>query len=56
MTRPISLAASAQLARLAERVQRLIPSRYDPEAYHIEKDDVTRTLRRMARDYAERGL
>lgn len=52
MNKPISLAASAQLA---ERVERLILSRYDPEAFHVEKDDVTRTLRRMARNYVERA-
>lgn len=55
MTTPILLAPSAMLARLAERVQRLVPSRFDPEAYHVERDDVARTLRRMALDAAERG-
>lgn len=40
----------AELAdELADRVNRLRPARSDPEAFHVEKDEIARSLRRMAR-------
>lgn len=38
------------LRGLARRVDRLVPSRRDPEAYFIEKDTIAAELRRMARE------
>ena len=37
------------LADLAHRVDRLRPSHHDPEAFHIEKDEIAAELRRLAR-------
>lgn len=34
---------------LAGRVQRLLPSRRDPEAYHHEREDIAYQLRKLAR-------
>jgi len=42
------LGGSATLVDLANRVSRLAPSRHDPEAFHVEKDEIARTLRRLA--------
>ena len=39
-----------RLATLAARVARLSPDRHDPERFHMDKDDIARQLRRMARD------
>lgn len=39
----------ASLNELARRIDRLAPSRHDPEAFHLEKDAIARTLRRLAR-------
>lgn len=38
------------LHSLATRVARLSPDRRDPERWHLEKDDIAYTLRRLARD------
>ena len=43
-----------RLDDLARRVARLIPSRHDPEAYHIEKSQITFELRQLARHAATR--
>ncbi len=43
-----------QLAELASRVRRLLPSRRDPEAFHLEKDEIAHELRRLA-DKASRS-
>jgi len=40
---------AAQLYDLARAVRRLAPSRFDPEAFHIEKDAIERKLKRLAR-------
>lgn len=37
-----------QLRALARRVIRLLPDRHDPEAFHIEKDEIAHDLRRLA--------
>lgn len=37
------------LLSLAERVRRLSPSHREPEAYHLEKWEIEKALRRMAR-------
>lgn len=37
------------LHTLARRVRYLHPSRHDPERFHMEKDEIERTLRRLAR-------
>lgn len=39
----------AQLYELARAVRRLTPSRWDPEAFHIEKDLIERKLKHLAR-------
>ncbi len=38
------------LHSLASRVMRLSPDRRDPERWHLEKDDIARSLLRLARD------
>jgi hypothetical protein len=43
-----------QLAELAARVRRLLPSHRDPEAFHLEKDEIAHQLRRLA-DKASRS-
>ena len=45
------LHASSDLDALADRVRRLRPSHRDPEAFHVEKDDIERALRRLARQH-----
>lgn len=42
-------AQSPDLVALARRIERLAPSHRDPEAFHVERDDIAKTLRRMAR-------
>lgn len=44
------MTAPATLSTLAARVSRLSPDRRDPERWHLEKDDIAKTLRRIARD------
>ncbi len=39
---------SLTLAALARRVRALAPSHRDPEAFHVEKDEIERALRRIA--------
>lgn len=39
-----------KLLELAYQVRRLTPSRHDPERFHLEKDEVFRALRSIARD------
>lgn len=43
-----------RLDDLARRVARLIPSRHDPEPYHIEKNQITFELRQLARQVQPR--
>lgn len=38
-----------ELDALADRVGRLRPSHRDPEAFHVEKSEIERALRRLAR-------
>lgn len=40
----------ATLEALAARVAALGISRHDPEAFHLQKDDVAKALRRLARE------
>jgi hypothetical protein len=40
----------ADLHALASRVARLSPDRRDPERWHLEKDDIAKSLRRVARN------
>jgi hypothetical protein len=44
------MTAPATLSTLAARVARLSPDRRDPERWHLEKDDIAKALRRIARD------
>ncbi len=37
------------LAELADRIRRLVPSRSDPERFHVEKSEIEHELRRLAR-------
>lgn len=43
----------ATLHQLAHAVRRLTPHHRDPERFHLDKDNIERTLRRLARQ-AER--
>lgn len=38
------------LSLLASRVARLSPDWRDPERFHMDKDDIAKQLRRVARD------
>jgi hypothetical protein len=42
--------APTNLHSLAARLARLSPDRRDPEQWHMEKDDIARALRRLARE------
>lgn len=46
----VNTPAPDTLHSLATRVARLSPDRRDPERWHLEKDDIAHTLRRLARD------
>lgn len=37
------------LDALADRVRRLVPSHRDPEAFYVEKNEIEKALRRLAR-------
>jgi hypothetical protein len=37
-----------RLQELASRVERNIPNHRDPEAFHVEKSEIARELRRLA--------
>ena len=41
---------ATDLEQLADRVRRLRPDRRDPERYHVDKSEIERELRRMARE------
>ncbi len=45
---------AATLDRLAARVRRLSPHHRDPERFHLDKSEIERELRRLARQ-AERA-
>lgn len=51
-SRPVPLVPlgldSSDLLDLANRVRRLSPSHRDPEAFHVEKDAIAHSLRRLA--------
>lgn len=38
-----------RLRELASRVDRNLPSRHDPEAFHAEKSEISHALRKLAR-------
>jgi hypothetical protein len=42
------------LRDLANRVERLAPSRTNPELFHLNKNEVVHALRRLARDHDRR--
>lgn len=44
------------LAVLASRVARLSPDRRDPERFHMDKDDIAKQLRRLARSLERQAL
>jgi hypothetical protein len=44
-----------ELLAIARRVLALVPSRTDPELYHLSKDEIVKTLRRWARQAEERA-
>lgn len=48
--RAMLMTAAATLSTLANRVSRLSPDRRDPEQWHLEKDDIAKALRRIARE------
>lgn len=48
--RPARHHLSEQLADLARRVRHLSPCRRDPERYHVEKDEIEATLRRLSQE------
>lgn len=41
-----------ELDELASRLNRCSPSRVDPERFHVERDDIVRAMRRLARQLA----
>ena len=49
------LDACVQLEALARRIDRLVPDRRDPEAFHVEKSEVAAALRRLANE-TTRGI
>jgi hypothetical protein len=44
------------LRDLANRVERLAPSRTNPELFHLNKNEVVHALRKLARDHDRRDL
>lgn len=44
-----------QLRDLARRVRHLLPSRHDPEAFHVAKDEIEQELRLLARTAGKEG-
>ncbi|MGH7117982.1 MAG: hypothetical protein ACREFP_03145 [Acetobacteraceae bacterium] len=49
MTRSEAERQAEEAHRLAEVAHRLIPDRRDPERFHLERDEIERGLRRLAR-------
>jgi hypothetical protein len=43
------------LRDLANRVERLAPSRNNPELFHLNKNEVVHALRKLARDHERRN-
>ena len=39
-----------RIEEIADRVRRLVPSRHDPERFHVEKSEIEHDLRRLARE------
>ena len=46
---PQAIGERGVLLALATRVRRLCPDHRDPERFHLEKDEIERELRRLAR-------
>jgi len=44
-----------RLEELARRVERLIPRRRDPDAYHEDKSEIVAQLRRIAKEVERAG-
>lgn len=44
----LALSPAEELRVIAERLRRLRPSHRDPEHFHLEKDELTRALFRLA--------
>lgn len=42
--------AAERLTELANRVRRLSPDRRDPERFHLDKSEIERGLRQLARE------
>jgi len=38
-----------RIVEIADRVRRLVPSRHDPERFHVEKSEIEHDLRKLAR-------
>ena len=38
-----------RIVEIADRVRRLVPSRHDPEKFHVEKSEIEHDLRQLAR-------
>jgi hypothetical protein len=49
-SRAVGPSLGAALADLACQVQRLQPSHYNPEAFHIDKSEIVGALRRLAKE------
>lgn len=47
-----ALSSPPELEVLADRVRRLVPSHRDPEAFHMEKNEIEKEPRRLARQRA----
>jgi len=48
-------ALSERLADLARRIDANVPRHSNPEAFHLEKDDIAQALKRIVRKMEERG-
>lgn len=46
---PSARKLAERLFELAQRVDRNLPSRHNPEAFHAEKSEIVHDLRRIAR-------
>lgn len=47
--------AAPLIDQLADRVRRLSPCRHNPEAFHLDKDEIERELRRLAKEVRRHG-
>ena len=46
-----TMSEAAAILELAQRVRRLSPHHRDPERFHLEKDEIVRDLRTLARRF-----